>query len=166
MSARGAMDGATPTSKQLLLHPRAIAVDGSGVEILARAAEQPVTSEAGLAIFIVVGLVVTVLTGMSRNIANGRTGDRHLRRAERQGRRRMESELHDAVSRRLAELPPDPETSEPLDLTTGLDLTAEEHDDTDDHGDDVDLTAREGAAATSHDEVDTAVGPADPDPAD
>ncbi|MEO1064869.1 MAG: hypothetical protein AAFZ07_25920 [Actinomycetota bacterium] len=140
------------------------------MDILARAAEQPVASDAGLAIFIVVGLVVTVLTGMSRNIASGRTGDRHLRRAEQQGRERMESGLHDAVTRRLAELPPEPRPTAALDLTTGLDLTGEGHEpdasEDDEHRVDVDLTAEDPASAEDRDELETTAGPVDPDPVD
>ena len=126
MSARAAIGGDTPTSKHPALHPRGIPVDGTGVEILARAAEQPVGSDAGLAIVIVVGLVVTVLTAMSRDITNGRTGNRRLRRAERVGREDMESALHEAVSRRLAELPPEPGPKRSIDLTARIDLTADD----------------------------------------
>lgn len=120
------MGSATHSSKHPPLHRCRIPVDGSGVEILARAAEQPVGSVPGLAIVIVVGVVLVVLTGMSRSIANGRTGSRHLARAERVGRERMESALHEAVSRRLAELPPEPHPMPSIDLTARIDLTADE----------------------------------------
>ncbi|MEM8903423.1 MAG: hypothetical protein AAGF02_06970 [Actinomycetota bacterium] len=80
----------------------------------------------GLAIVIVVGLVVAALTAMSRNVANGRTGNRHLDRAERVGRSRMQDALHEAVVRRLAELPPEPRRRPSIDLTAEIDLTSDD----------------------------------------
>ncbi len=160
MSARAAMGSATTSSKHPSLHPRGIAVDGTGVEILARAAEQPVASDAGLVIVIVVGAVVTLLTALSRNVANGRTGDRHLRRAERIGREDMESALHEAVSRRLAELPPEPQPTPSIDLTAPIDLTSDDADVVEE----VDLTAGEDAVPAADDAGGSSA--ADPDPAD
>ncbi len=128
------------------------------MEILARAAEQPVGSVPGLAIVIVVGVVVVVLTGMSRNIASGRTGSRHLTRAERVGREQMESALQDAVSRHLAELPPEPRVRPSIDLTARIDLTG----DGTDADSDVDL-ATEGEPDA---EVESATAPVDPEATD
>ena len=163
MSARAAIGGATPSSKHPTLHPCRIPVDGTGVEILARAAEQPVGSNAGLAIVIVVGVVVTVLTAMSRDIANGRTGNRRLRRAERVGREDMEAALHEVVTRRLAELPPEERPNRSIDLSAPIDLTSDDAD----AAAEVDLASAEGTAPQEEAGVEATGSPTtDPDSTD
>lgn len=115
------------------------------MEILARAAEQPVGAVPGLAIVVVVGVVIVALTGLSRSIAADRGSDRRLAKAERQGREQAEEAARDAVVLRLAELLPEPEpgvdrkpaptsevdltgggTGEQIDLTPRVDLTEDE----------------------------------------